>query len=511
MSERFAVTTGAIGELFFNVQDAVAIARPGRVIAWNPSAEALFGVPAAMATQTGADLAPVFGSGVDRFWELVAAGGQAVIECHGGSERILEATAWHLGDDEGRPTVVVLHDITADRRHAKNLATLNALARELLAESSLDVLLTRIVDAAKDLARADFSALITVREGTTEVEQFVYNAPRELFPARLPRVVGLLAVPVATRTVARIDDIRGHPAGEGIPVEHPPIAALLAAPVVRGDEVVGELAVANRPDRPPFDEVDEAMITELASHAAIAMSLVKSREIQQQAETTRRALMDTALHNIRTPLTVATGFLATLRHRSDGLTQDERRQAFDAIERAHERIQSLAEGGLLDHPLTESEGRPIETIAVAGLGARLVADAAASHPEVVLRFEAEPDAPTHFDGDPHVVRDLLDGVVGNALKHAPPGSEVTVTVRREGDSVRLDVSDHGPGIPPEEQGRVFEQFYRTRQSVLDGVPGTGLGLWIVRRLSDLSGGTVGLSSRSGEGTTFWVTFPLAPG
>ena len=186
MSESFAVASGAIGELFFNVNDAVAVARPGRVVAWNPAAEQILGLPNAEATAPHADLNLVFGEGTAAFWHLVDAGGQSVIECRGGCERILEAMAWRLGNEPGGPTIIVMHDVTVERRHAKGLQTLNLLARQLLAETSLDVLLARIVDAAKELTRADFSALVTVREGSMEVEQFVYNAPRELFPARLP-------------------------------------------------------------------------------------------------------------------------------------------------------------------------------------------------------------------------------------------------------------------------------------------------------------------------------------
>ncbi|MDQ1444199.1 MAG: two-component system, OmpR family, sensor kinase [Acidimicrobiaceae bacterium] len=510
MSERFSVVTGAVGELFFNVSEAIVIARPGQIVAWSPSAERVLGLSADDATHPGTDLMPVFGDGLVVLWHLVEAGGQSVIDCTNGCERVFEATAWRLAGQDDPPTVVVMHDVTDDRRHAKGLKTLNGLARELLAESSLDVLLTRIVDAAKDLTRADFSALITVHDNGPEIDHFVYNAPRDLFPARLPRVVGLLAVPVKTKTVARINDIRGHPAGVGIPVEHPPIAALLAAPILVDDQVVGELAVANGPERQPFDEIDEAMLTELAAHGAIAVSLVKARESQQEAAAARRALMDTALHNIRTPLTVAKGFMATLHQHYDALSATERTEAFAAVDRAHDRIQRLAEGALLDEPMGVSPAGKPAVIDVAGLGRAISEDTMGLAADVTLQWMCEDDAPPSFRSDPQLVRELLDNLVSNAVKHAPPTSEVIVTVRREGDSVRFDVSDRGQGIPAEEQARVFEQFYRTRQSVAAGVPGTGLGLWIVRRLSDLLGGTVGLSSRPGEGTTFWVTFPCEP-
>jgi signal transduction histidine kinase len=510
MRESFAVAAGAIGELFFNVNDAVLIAKDGLVIAWSPSAEALFGLTAAEATEPGADLAMAFGSGLPVLWSLIDTGGQVVITCGGASERVLEATAWHLGGDEAAPTVVVMHDITRDRRQVHGLEALNALARELLAEPSLDVLLARIVDAAKELTGADFSALITVRDGGNEVEHFVYNAPRELFPARLPRLVGLLAVPMATRSVARIDDIRGHPAGVGIPVQHPPIAALLAAPILVGDRVVGELAVANGPDRPTFDDVDEAMLTELAAHGAMAVSLVGAREAEAQVAATRRAIVDTALHNIRTPLAVANGFVATIRDHGTTMSNEELAHAFEAIDRAHERIQGLAEGGLLDSPRAVSQPRPVDDVDVAPLGDELLTDLAPVRPDVEIRWDTAAGSPASFRGDGRLVREVLENLIANAVKHAPPTTPVTVTVRQDGSSVRFDVTDRGPGIPPEEQSRVFEQFYRTRQSVQQDLPGAGLGLWIARRLTEVMGGTVGLSSRPDQGTTFWATFPMAP-
>ena len=399
-----------------------------------------------------------------------------------------------------------------DRRRLDGLRQLNLLARELLAEPSLDVLLVRIVDAAKALVDADYSALLLLREGTDEVAQFVYNAPRELFPDHLPRVVGLLAEPVATARVARIDDIRGHPAGVGIPVKHPPIAALLAAPVLLDGRVVGELAVANGAAGASFDEVDEEVIVELAGHAALALSLATARQAEAHFDQTRQALLDVALHNIRTPLTVAKGFLVTLRHHGPRLADEDREEAFDAIARAHDRIQELAEGALLDDPRRDAPepASPLDEIEVAALLADVAASVEGLREGVAVEVRVAAGAPARFAGDRRMVRELLENLVSNAVKHSPAGRPVRVSARAEGGSVRFDVTDRGPGIPPDEQGRIFEQFYRTRHSVEADVSGSGLGLWIARRLAGLQGGAIGLTSRPGQGTTFWATIPLSP-
>lgn len=84
-----------------------------------------------------------------------------------------------------------------------------------------------------------------------------------------------------------------------------------------------------------------------------------------------------------------------------------------------------------------------------------------------------------------------------------------MTVRAEGDQVRLDVRDAGPGIPEGEQAALFERWSRTDAAKAALLPGLGLGLSIVKRLVLAHGGLLGVSSRPGEGATFWVTFPSA--
>jgi signal transduction histidine kinase len=512
VGESFEVATGAVGELFWRIEEGALVGRPGQIVAWNPGAEAITGMTAAEATADGAELRRAFGDATDQLWALIEAGsGRARLECTGGNERVLRATAWRLGGQAASPTVIIFRDVTTDERLVDGLRDLNAVARELLSEPSLDSLLARIVDAAKDLARADFSALLLLREGHDyEVSRFAYNAPRELFPERLPRAVGLLAVPMESREVTRIDDIRSHPAGVGIPVEHPPIAALLAAPVLLSGTVVGELAVANRPGRPSFDDVEEAMICELASHAALAVSLTSGRAAEEHSRSARRALTDVALHNLRTPLTVARGFLSTLQTYGEDLQASDRDDAFQAIDEALHRIQDLAEGALLQEPTAAGLSPPVtpERIELTSLLEELKASLEHYREDVGLDLRMENGCCGAFTGDRRLVRESLENLITNALQHSPSREVVKVTARLEGGSVRFDVTDRGPGIPPEEQGRVFDQFYRTRLSTAEGHSGTGVGLWIVRQLAELQGGGVGVTSRSGQGATFWVTFPL---
>ena len=101
---------------------------------------------------------------------------------------------------------------------------------------------------------------------------------------------------------------------------------------------------------------------------------------------------------------------------------------------------------------------------------------------------------------------LAGNLVENALLHTPPGTPITVSVRRDGDSAVLEVADRGPGVPEELRARVFERFASGAGDGAGG-RGSGLGLAIVKAVADAHGGGVELSDADGGGARFVVTFP----
>jgi signal transduction histidine kinase len=108
--------------------------------------------------------------------------------------------------------------------------------------------------------------------------------------------------------------------------------------------------------------------------------------------------------------------------------------------------------------------------------------------------------------DEGVLRHILTNLLSNACKYSEPGSPVDFSAERRGDDVVFTFRDHGIGIPPEDQARIFTSF--TRGSNVGGRPGTGLGLVIVQRCVELHGGTIKLESQVGRGTTFTVSLPV---
>jgi signal transduction histidine kinase len=107
-----------------------------------------------------------------------------------------------------------------------------------------------------------------------------------------------------------------------------------------------------------------------------------------------------------------------------------------------------------------------------------------------------------------LLRQVLIGLLTNAFKHTPAPGTVTLRARRRGDSeVVIEVEDTGLGIPPEEVGRVFERFYRGSAQLES--EGFGLGLSIAKRMVEVMGGEIGVTSTPGSGSTFWVRLPVA--
>jgi signal transduction histidine kinase len=123
---------------------------------------------------------------------------------------------------------------------------------------------------------------------------------------------------------------------------------------------------------------------------------------------------------------------------------------------------------------------------------------------IELRSEIED---VHVQGDAVRLRQIVSNLLSNALKFTPRGGRVTVSVAERSDSAILEVTDTGPGIPPEEIDRVFDRFYRGR-TVRAG--GSGIGLAVVRDLAGAHGGEVSVESESGRGSRFLVVLPRTP-
>jgi signal transduction histidine kinase len=123
---------------------------------------------------------------------------------------------------------------------------------------------------------------------------------------------------------------------------------------------------------------------------------------------------------------------------------------------------------------------------------------------IQLAVEALSESDAH--GDENLLQHIFTNLLSNAIKYSPPGASVEFSVFRKEHEALFHVVDHGCGIPTQDQERLFQAFYRGKNTA--HIPGTGLGLVIVKRCVTLHGGSIHCESWEGKGTTFVVTLPL---
>ena len=230
--------------------------------------------------------------------------------------------------------------------------------------------------------------------------------------------------------------------------------------------------------------------------------LSEAHDESEAALARQREFVADASHELRTPLTSILANLELLEAELEGEQQEMAASALRSSRRMRRLVADLLLLARADAG-RESTMAPVDLAAIAREAAAEAGALADDHPISL-------DAPERVTvtGVADDLHRLAGNLVENALMHTPPGTPVTVSVRRDGPSAVLEVADRGPGVPPEMRERVFERFARAGG---DGERsrGSGLGLAIVRAVVDAHGGSVELLDAEGGGARFVVTLPAA--
>jgi signal transduction histidine kinase len=215
-------------------------------------------------------------------------------------------------------------------------------------------------------------------------------------------------------------------------------------------------------------------------------------------------------HDLRNPLATIRGFGQLLRDRPESLGDEQRRQAYDVIVRQVDRMASLIDN-VIDVSRLESDmfsyaSVPYEPVSLIAETAQEARGVWSQHDIVV----DAPDGLPRAKGDSDRLKQVLLNLVSNACRYSAEGTTVTLRSRSDGAKMRIDVVDEGPGIPTESLPLLFNRFARLRTPDTQKVRGTGLGLYISRRIVEAHGGRITVESEPGRGSTFSVEVPIAP-
>jgi two-component system sensor histidine kinase KdpD len=260
--------------------------------------------------------------------------------------------------------------------------------------------------------------------------------------------------------------------------------------------------------------MQDSVLQGVSNLIAIGLERARAQDLAHQVEAARRSeqlrttLIDAMAHEFKTPLTSIRAATTSLLSSPDQPIES-RTELLEVADEEARHLQALIDDAV-DMARLESDNNHQITLRRELTDPReLVEDVVASlqtridNRPVEIRYEGSlPRLPL----DRRLLKLALKQVLDNALKYSPPGSPVTVRVSTGGQAVDFEITDHGPGIPAQEQGRVFERFYRS-PSVKNQIPGFGLGLAIANNVVQAHHGELTVSSRPGE-TTFRFTLPL---
>lgn len=229
----------------------------------------------------------------------------------------------------------------------------------------------------------------------------------------------------------------------------------------------------------------------------------------RRLEAVRRDFVANVSHELKTPLSAVVGFTEALR---DG-AKDDPAQRDDFLERI--RRQSSRMAAIVDDLLVltgmESRGaqpdlRPVLVRVLVDKALDAISQRVRDK-GIQLAVPPDPALEQTIPADEDKMVQALVNLLDNAVKYSPGGSTVSISAVIEGDSVKLSISDDGPGISAGHLPRLFERFYRVDKSRSRELGGTGLGLAIVKHIVELHGGKAGVTSIEGKGSTFWVLLP----
>ena len=214
-------------------------------------------------------------------------------------------------------------------------------------------------------------------------------------------------------------------------------------------------------------------------------------------------------HELRTPLTSIRGYIELLLEDLEP-SETARRRYLEVVERNSHRLLELV-NDLLFLAQVEAGKLAIERKPV-DLGLVVDECVEASAPAADAKgivLAARVGRVRKLEGDRARLAQMLDNLVSNALKFTPKGGRVDVRLNADGETALLEIEDTGVGIPPEEQGRLFERFFRSSTATENAIPGTGLGLTITKAIVERHGGHIEIESRENAGTVVRVSLPLA--
>ena len=509
----------------------------GVIDTWNPAAEETFGWTADQAvgrnvadTLVPDDLRDPFRQALERY--LWTGDGDAIDErvelsvLHkDGHELPVEATISSFkGPEGGLHFHAFLRDISEreleeERRHRAETyreAQL-AVAGVLASSSTVAEAVPQIIEGLAEGLEWDLCARWTLGEegGSLGCESFwvregvdaseFERVSREL---TLNSGEGLPGRVLAAKLPLMLEDVsEGTTSVRNQLAAHAGMCGSLAMPLLREGEVIGVLEFFSASHRP----ADKELLQTLAVITSQVGQFIDRREAEAQSERIKDEFFSLVSHELRTPLTSVIGYTDMLAKKEGSKLSEQGRKMIEVIKRNAKREMRLVGDLLL---LVRIEGGRFELlpgkVELPQVAAQSVEAAGPAAEKMGIRLSLKSDPVPAFEGDPDRIGQVIDNLLTNAIKFTYGDGEVAVRIGMAGGVASIEVEDNGRGISEEDQRHLFERLYRASSATEDHVPGTGLGLTIVKAITEAHGGEISVRSELGKGTCFRVELPMRP-
>jgi PAS domain S-box-containing protein len=279
-------------------------------------------------------------------------------------------------------------------------------------------------------------------------------------------------------------------------IHHPDLQALL----LRSTESAVKYHEINFDDGRVFNAQQTSI-----PHIGLALTLHDITYLKK-LDQMKNEFVHTVSHDLRSPLTAVLGY-AELVGRAGPLNEQQEeflRRVQTSVQSITTLINDLLDLGRLESGFdTRRESVQMESVLQYSLD---ILGSLITQKNISVDKIIAPALPG-LRANPIRIRQMLDNLLGNAIKYTPQGGKIRIGLRSEDQQLIFEINDSGPGIPMEEQARIFEKFYRA-SNVLEGPRGTGLGLAIVKSIVDSHHGRVWVESAVGHGSTFFVVLPV---
>ncbi len=301
----------------------------------------------------------------------------------------------------------------------------------------------------------------------------------------------------------------------------PNIQSLLMVPLITHGKLLGALAVYDKRSY-AFGDNEGRLLTIAAVQVASALENSKLfNDLQQHAKNLERALKElqevsrlqnefvqNVSHELRTPLTFVKAYVDLILEESLGPISDAVRNSLEIVARRTDDLNRLV-SDIITHQQLQMRGLEFSQVNIANLINLAVNSAILIVEKHDLHLEANiPPSLPIITADPNRISQVLDNLIGNAIKFTTNGGKITVSAETMDNFVRISVKDTGVGIKETELKKIFNRFYQVDGSMTRRFGGTGLGLTIVKQIVEAHQGTIDVKSKPGKGSEFSFTLPV---